>query len=62
MALARMGLMKRRTLKVIYVTGYDLDGIERSAHGPILRKPVPDETLLLWVQRALARGHEFWWL
>ena len=62
MALARMALVKRPTLKVMYVTGHDLDGVARSAHGPILRKPVPDEALHFWVQRALAKSHEFWWL
>jgi CheY-like chemotaxis protein len=61
MALARMALVRRPGLKVIYVTGYDVPGLDREASGPILRKPVSDEQLLACVQRALAAKHEFWW-
>jgi len=62
LALARMALMKRPDLRVIYTTGYDLRDVIHAAKGPILRKPVPDDTLLFWVRRAFAEGHEFWWL
>ncbi len=55
-ALARMGHMRRRGLKVIYVTGYDIPGLEEQAEGLILRKPVSEEQLLFEVNRILT-GH-----
>lgn len=54
MALSRMARMRRRDLKIIYMTGYDLPGAEQEALGPILRKPIPEELLLAEVKRALA--------
>ena len=60
MALARMGLINHPGLKVIYVTGHDTGDLSKAACGPILRKPVPDEKLHFWMQRALAKSHEFW--
>jgi DNA-binding NtrC family response regulator len=62
MALARMGLIKHPGLKVVYMTGYDFDDLEKSANGPILRKPVINETLHFWVQRALSKDYKFWWM
>lgn len=53
MALSRMARMRRRDLKIIYITGYDLPGAEQEALGPILRKPIPEEVLLSEVTRAL---------
>jgi DNA-binding NtrC family response regulator len=61
MALARMALVRRPGLKVIYVTGHDVPRLDKEASGPILRKPVSDDQLLAWVDRALAATHEFWW-
>jgi len=61
MALARMALVRRPGLRVIYVTGYDVPGLDSQASGPILRKPVSDEQLLACVERVLAAKHEFWW-
>lgn len=52
-ALSRMARMRRRDLKVIYVTGYDIPGIEQQALGPVLRKPVGDSELVNEVERAL---------
>ena len=45
-ALARMARLRRRDIKIIYVTGYNIPGIDREALGPILRKPVEDAALL----------------
>ena len=45
-ALARMARLRRRDLKVLYLTGYSIPGVEREALGPILQKPVDDEALL----------------
>ena len=54
LALARMARLRRRDLKVIYITGYSIPGIEREALGPVLRKPVDDQVLLAEVAHALA--------
>jgi CheY-like chemotaxis protein len=55
-ALSRMARMRRPELKVIYLTGYDIPGIEDEASGPVLRKPIDDEHLLAEVRRLLADG------
>src|SRR5579862_3850959 len=39
-ALSRMARLRRRDIKVVYITGYQIPGIDREALGPILRKPV----------------------
>jgi CheY-like chemotaxis protein len=54
LALARMARLRRRDLKVIYITGYSIPGIEREALGPVLRKPIDDQLLLEEVARTLA--------
>lgn len=54
LALSRMARMRRKTLKVLYVTGYSIPGVEREALGPILLKPIDDERLVSEVERALA--------
>lgn len=53
-ALSRMARMRRRSIKVLYVTGYDIPGIEREALGPVLKKPVSETELLAEVERVLA--------
>ena len=45
-ALSRMARLRRRELKVIYLTGYSIPGVEREALGPILRKPVDNQVLI----------------
>jgi len=55
-ALSRMAQMRRPGLKVIYLTAYDIPGVEDEANGPVLRKPIDDEHLLAEVKRALAAG------
>jgi CheY-like chemotaxis protein len=54
LALSRMARLRRRDLKVMYLTGYDIPGVEREALGPILRKPVDNEVLLDEIGRALS--------
>ena len=54
-ALARMARMRRRGLKVIYMTAYD-DLPAEEAFGKILRKPFPLELLPLEVARVLAES------
>ena len=54
LALSRMARLRRRDLKVVYMTGYSIPGAEREALGPILRKPVDNEVLLEEIGRALA--------
>jgi CheY-like chemotaxis protein len=53
-ALSRMARMRRPELKVIYLTGYEIPGVEDDAIGPVLRKPIDDEHLLAEVRRVLA--------
>jgi CheY-like chemotaxis protein len=53
-ALSRMARLRRRELKVLYLTGYNIPGIENEALGPILRKPVDEAELLSEVERVLA--------
>src|SRR5271170_3650116 len=52
-ALSRMARMRRPELKVIYLTAYDIPGIEDEAIGPVLRKPLDDEQLMAEVRRVL---------
>jgi CheY-like chemotaxis protein len=53
-ALSRMARMRRPKLKIIYVTAYDLPGVQDEALGLILSKPVDLDRLLAEVRRALA--------
>ena len=55
-ALSRMAQMRRPGIKVIYLTAYDIPGVEDEANGPVLRKPIDDEHLIAEVRRALAAG------
>lgn len=52
-ALSRMARLRRRDIKVMYLTGYSIPGVEREALGPILRKPVDDQELIAEVARLL---------
>jgi CheY-like chemotaxis protein len=54
LALARMARMRRPGVKVMYVTGYDIPGVENEALGIVLRKPVDNERLVREVARAIA--------
>ena len=51
-ALARMAQMRQRDLKVMFMTGYDVQTDE--ATGTVLRKPFTDRTLLDNVEAMLA--------
>ncbi len=53
-ALSRMARMRRPELKVIYLTAYDIPGVEDEAIGSVLRKPIDDEHLIAEVRRVLA--------
>jgi CheY-like chemotaxis protein len=55
-ALSRMAQMRRPRLKVNYLTGYDIPGVEDVANGPVLRKPIDDEQLVAKVRSILAAG------
>src|SRR5271157_649196 len=56
LALSRMARMRRPELKVIYLTAYDIPGVEDEAAGPVLRKPIDEEQLITEVRRSLATG------
>lgn len=51
-ALARMARLRRQGMKVIYLTGYDVPISD--AIGPVLRKPITDETLVDEIRQVLA--------
>ena len=53
-ALSRMARMRRPDLKVIYLTAYDIPGLEDEAIGSVFRKPIDDTCLVEEVRRALA--------
>jgi CheY-like chemotaxis protein len=53
LALARMARLRRPSLKIIYLTGYDISGNSDEALGPIIRKPVDNDLFLAEVGRAL---------
>jgi DNA-binding NtrC family response regulator len=55
-ALSRMARMRRPELKVIYLTAYDIPGVEDDAIGSVLRKPVDEDRLVAEVRRVLATG------
>lgn len=46
LALARMARLRRPQLKLVYMTGYDIPGLDSEALGPVVRKPFTDEQLL----------------
>jgi CheY-like chemotaxis protein len=52
-ALSRMGRMRRPDLRVVYLTGYDIAGVENEALGPVLRKPVDNDALVRVIKEAL---------
>ncbi|MGE5538869.1 MAG: response regulator [Gemmatimonas sp.] len=51
-ALARMARLRRRELKVLYITGYDVPTVDTGA--PVLRKPITDVALIAEVRALLA--------
>ncbi len=53
LALGRMARLRRRDIKIIYITGHDIPGIEDEALGPVLRKPIENDRLLAEIQQAL---------
>jgi DNA-binding NtrC family response regulator len=55
-ALSRMARMRRPGLKVIYLTGYEIPGVEDETDGPVLRKPIDEGRLVAEVKRMLAAG------
>ncbi len=54
LALGRMARLRRPGIKIIYLTGHDIPGIEDEALGPVLRKPIDSIQLVAEVERALA--------
>jgi len=52
-ALSRMGRIRRPDLQVVYLTGYEIPGIENEALGPVLRKPVDNDALIRVIKGAL---------
>jgi CheY-like chemotaxis protein len=54
-ALSRMARMRRKDLKVMFVTGYDIPGEpDEQMIGPIFRKPISEERFVREVKQLLA--------
>jgi CheY-like chemotaxis protein len=55
LALARMARLRRPNVSVIYISGYDIPGLQEEVLGPVIRKPIDDNLLLDATARALWR-------
>jgi hypothetical protein len=53
-ALSRMARLRRRYIRVVCITGYNIPGVDREALGPILRKPIDDRVPIEELGRVLA--------
>lgn len=53
-ALSRMARLRRRYIRVVCITGYNIPGVDREALGPILRKPIDDRVPVEELGRVLA--------
>ncbi len=53
LALGRMARLRRPDLRLLYISGYDIPGLQDEALGPIIQKPVDNDRLLAEVSRAL---------
>jgi CheY-like chemotaxis protein len=53
LALSRMARLRRRDLKVVYVTGYNIPGVDQELLGPVLRKPIDNRVLIEEIEKAL---------
>ncbi len=54
LALGRMARLRRPELKIIYITGHDIPGVEDEALGPVLRKPIDNDLFVAEIERVLA--------
>jgi CheY-like chemotaxis protein len=53
LALARMARLRRPAIKIIYMSGYDIPGIQTEALGPVIHKPLDDTTFLARIAATL---------
>jgi CheY-like chemotaxis protein len=53
LALGRMARLRRPDIKIIYLTAYDIPNISNEALGPILRKPIELDQILIEVKSIL---------
>jgi CheY-like chemotaxis protein len=53
LALGRMARLRRPDLKIIYITGHDIPGVEDEALGPVLRKPIDNDLFVAEIGRIL---------
>lgn len=54
LALGRMARLRRPELKILYITGHDIPGVEDEALGPVLRKPIDNDLFVAEIERVLA--------
>jgi CheY-like chemotaxis protein len=52
-ALGRMAKLRNRAIRRIYVSGYDIPGVQNELEGPLIRKPLAEGELLAAVVAAL---------
>jgi CheY-like chemotaxis protein len=55
LAMSRMARMRNRSIKVIFMTGYDVPNIEGDTFEAVLRKPMDPAELLAAINTALQR-------
>jgi CheY-like chemotaxis protein len=53
LALGRMARLRRPDIKIIYLTAYDIPNISNEALGPIFRKPIELDQIVVEVKRVL---------
>jgi CheY-like chemotaxis protein len=53
LALGRMARLRRPDIKLLYLTGYDIPGIDNEALGPVLRKPIDLDQVVVEVKKVL---------
>ncbi len=54
-ALGRMARLRNRAIPIIYLTGYDVPGVQDLASGPLLRKPLEPERLMAAIEAEFAK-------
>jgi CheY-like chemotaxis protein len=54
-ALARMARLRHHKISAVYMSGYDIPGVDREAFGPVLRKPMEPAELIAAIEAEFAR-------
>jgi CheY-like chemotaxis protein len=54
-ALGRMARLRHRAIPIVYLTGYDVPGVQDLASGPLLHKPLEPEALIAAIEAEFAK-------